>query len=72
MEISSTVDRLIDVLDASVKLRVQHVPPLPLVSGAATSTLPARIAVLFSGGLDCTIVATLANKFVICLCRVPI
>jgi len=56
-KLDSVVDRFLDVLEESSRIRIENVPP-PMISGAA------RIAVLFSGGIDCTMVAFLANRHV--------
>jgi asparagine synthetase B (glutamine-hydrolysing) len=56
-----TVDDLIFHLDRSVMLRVQSIPPLPPIEGGGRT----RIAVLFSGGIDSTILAFLANRCVV-------
>ncbi|EJD55190.1 hypothetical protein AURDEDRAFT_78144 [Auricularia subglabra TFB-10046 SS5] len=61
-----TVSDFIAVLDSSVRLRVQDIPPL----SPTTETLlpdegpPARVAVLFSGGIDSSMVAFLADRHV--------
>lgn len=58
---SSSVRQLREQLTASLRLRVLNVPrpPTPTLSGD-TST-PTRIAVLFSGGLDCTVLARMTH-----------
>ncbi|PCH33476.1 hypothetical protein WOLCODRAFT_160094 [Wolfiporia cocos MD-104 SS10] len=56
--LSSAVDDLIAHLDRSVMLRVQNIPPS--IEGAGQ----ARVAVLFSGGIDSTMLAFLANSHV--------
>ncbi|KAK0743642.1 asparagine synthase-like protein [Schizothecium vesticola] len=45
-------DRLLD----SLRLRVLHIPPPPLASPTSV-----RLAILFSGGLDCTVLARLTH-----------
>ncbi|KAF7972688.1 hypothetical protein HWV62_17250 [Athelia sp. TMB] len=50
------IDGLIYQLDRSVKLQVQNVPHQLSVNGQA------RVAVLFSGGIDCTILAFFASQ----------
>ncbi|KAI5805969.1 asparagine synthase-domain-containing protein [Geopyxis carbonaria] len=47
-----------ETLKAAIKLRVQEIPPLPVAPQADD----ARLAVLFSGGVDCTILARLAHE----------
>ncbi|KAI1331010.1 asparagine synthase-domain-containing protein [Xylariaceae sp. FL0255] len=47
-------------LEESLRLRVLDVPEPP----KATSDIDTRIAVLFSGGLDCTILARLAHEMI--------
>jgi asparagine synthetase B (glutamine-hydrolysing) len=54
---NDTVQRLRDSLSQSLKLRIQHVREA--VPGAHDQD--ARVAVLFSGGLDCTILARLCH-----------
>lgn len=53
---STAVSVLTQRLTLSLSLRIQNVPLLP----SATTTHP-RIAVLFSGGLDCTVLARLIH-----------
>lgn len=55
-ELSSSVEQLRGHLVESLRLRLLHVPLPP----RATLT-EARVAVLFSGGLDCTVLARLAS-----------
>ncbi|KAH9944543.1 asparagine synthase-domain-containing protein [Epithele typhae] len=55
---SDTVDRLIVELDRSVMLRVRNIPQRDNAPGQA------RVAVLFSGGIDSTMVAFLADRHV--------
>ncbi|KZT06790.1 uncharacterized protein LAESUDRAFT_699630 [Laetiporus sulphureus 93-53] len=56
--LTSAVDELLSHLDLSVRLRVQNVPRV------ATSVGQARVAVLFSGGIDSTMLAFLAHRHV--------
>ena len=51
-----TVNQLTAHLDSSVRLRVENIPK-PTVAGSA------RVAVLFSGGIDSTMCAFLANRY---------
>ncbi|KAF7306696.1 Asparagine synthetase domain-containing protein 1 [Mycena indigotica] len=51
------LQQFLDVLDTSVALRVRNIPKLP-EAGAA------RLAVLFSGGVDSTVIAFLADKYI--------
>ncbi|KAH7104468.1 asparagine synthase-domain-containing protein [Auriculariales sp. MPI-PUGE-AT-0066] len=62
-ELSAAIGHLIEHLDRSVHLRVQHVPRLPREMTPGVSTT-ARIGILFSGGLDSTILARLADRHV--------
>ncbi|ETN46560.1 uncharacterized protein HMPREF1541_00745 [Cyphellophora europaea CBS 101466] len=55
---SATVDKLLHQLSASLKLRVQNVPNHGKLHSTPES---ARIAVLFSGGLDCTLLTRLLH-----------
>lgn len=64
---SSAVEDLIFHLDRSVALRVSNIPRRSAESPSiddAHSVLPfsARVAVLFSGGIDSTVCAFLADK----------
>lgn len=65
--LSSTVDELIYHLNHSVSLMVSNLPrrgvefPSPDQALPARS-VPARVAVLFSGGIDSTVCAFLAHK----------
>ncbi|OAA59097.1 asparagine synthase [Niveomyces insectorum RCEF 264] len=58
---SPSVQQLLDELAASLRLRVLHVPRPPPLDNAATGTTDTRIAVLFSGGLDCTVLARMSH-----------
>ena len=65
--LSSAVDELIYHLNHSVSLHVSDVPQrgveLPSSDQALSArSVPARVAVLFSGGIDSTICAHLAHK----------
>lgn len=74
--ISSLCDQLLKILAESVHERISNTPNhcKQCVSSKASCTHP-RVGVLFSGGIDCTIVALLADRFVppdvpICLLNV--
>ncbi|KAI5898694.1 uncharacterized protein SCHCODRAFT_02530840 [Schizophyllum commune H4-8] len=54
--LSEAADGLLLHLEDSVRRRVYDIPPPP-VTGAA------RVGVLFSGGIDCTVLALLADKY---------
>ncbi|KAG9041492.1 hypothetical protein FS837_012198 [Tulasnella sp. UAMH 9824] len=55
--IKQALEDFLNVLNQAVELRVQHVPHHhPVGPGFA------RVAVLFSGGIDCTVLAYLAHK----------
>ncbi|KAH7883785.1 asparagine synthase-domain-containing protein [Phlebopus sp. FC_14] len=56
--LSQAVDDLISHLDKSIMLRVRDIPPVKRGQGKA------RIAVLFSGGIDSTILAFLAHRHI--------
>ncbi|ERS95220.1 uncharacterized protein SPSK_10695 [Sporothrix schenckii 1099-18] len=61
---SPSVRELRDQLTASLRLRVRNVPRPPSTSSRVhpgTDRVDTRIAVLFSGGLDCTVLARLAH-----------
>lgn len=65
--LSSAVEDLVFHLDRSVALRVSNIPcrnaESPSIDKARpTSSVSARVAVLFSGGIDSTICAFLAAK----------
>lgn len=67
--LSSAVDELTYHLDHSVSLRVRNVPQqgveLPSSDQALSArSVPARVAVLFSGGIDSTVCAFLAHKHI--------
>lgn len=55
-ELTETVSKLLSVLSRSVLKRVESIPN-------PTGPEYARVGVLFSGGIDCTILALLAHKF---------
>lgn len=56
---SRAVQALREHLVRSLSLRVLNVPEPPLNSGLRANT---RIAILFSGGLDCTVLARLTSE----------
>ncbi|KAF3932024.1 hypothetical protein ABW20_dc0104058 [Dactylellina cionopaga] len=60
---STTVSRLYDLLYDSLRLRVQNIPAhsIPLVSGHDGDLRPSKIGILFSGGIDCTMLARIAH-----------
>ncbi|KAG6268010.1 hypothetical protein E4U48_004869 [Claviceps purpurea] len=63
---SGVVEQLHRRLAESLRLRVQQIPVPPgaimtSTTGAAATASDARVAVLFSGGLDCTVLARLAS-----------
>ncbi|KAG6861214.1 hypothetical protein C0995_002563 [Termitomyces sp. Mi166 len=57
--LAQTVDDLIHYLDRSVMLQVQNIPQ-------KTAKGKARVAVLFSGGIDSTVITYLAHKHIPC------
>lgn len=57
-DIVNTMHRL---LAASLELRVRDIPRLNATNSPESTVRPARLAVLFSGGLDCTLLARLAH-----------
>lgn len=60
---TTAVDDLERQLTSSLRLRVVGVPEPPRVS-SSTADRDVRVAILFSGGLDCTILARLAHELV--------
>lgn len=61
---SSSVARLEQLLRDSLALRVLNIPDPPIIPGhpSENSLTPARLAILFSGGLDCTVLARLSHE----------
>ncbi|KAJ9630831.1 hypothetical protein H2203_001356 [Taxawa tesnikishii (nom. ined.)] len=59
--LSPAVATLETLLRKSVSLRVSHIPTWWPLSESGPSTSPAKLAILFSGGLDCTVLARLAH-----------
>lgn len=57
---SDSVDLLLEHLSKSLQLRVQNVPVHTALHTQANS---ARVAILFSGGLDCTLLARVTHDF---------
>ncbi|KAF3082578.1 hypothetical protein TWF102_001140 [Orbilia oligospora] len=60
---SSPVMRLYDLLYDSLRLRVQNVPrhSIPLVPGHEGILRPSKVGILFSGGVDCTMLARVVH-----------
>ncbi|TKA80159.1 hypothetical protein B0A49_00765 [Cryomyces minteri] len=61
---SSSVARLEDVLRKSLSLRITDIPPAPSIprqDQQHAASQPVKLAILFSGGLDCTLLARLAH-----------
>ncbi|EPS44856.1 hypothetical protein H072_1160 [Dactylellina haptotyla CBS 200.50] len=60
---SPSVTRLYDLLHDSLRLRVQNIPlhSVPSVPGHTGSSRPSKVGVLFSGGVDCTMLARIAH-----------
>ncbi|CAG8578991.1 2066_t:CDS:10 [Funneliformis mosseae] len=56
-EIQAAIDKLIEELGDSVKRRVIDIPRTRSISDA-------RVAIMFSGGLDCICLAVLADKYI--------
>lgn len=69
-EITSICDELICLLTRSLKDRVKTTPSLckncikSKLSGGSNACNHPKVGILFSGGIDCTILAVLADKFV--------
>lgn len=58
---SPAVDRLRTLLETSLCSRVLNISPSPKQGPESNRSNPARIAVLFSGGLDCTVLARMSH-----------
>jgi asparagine synthetase B (glutamine-hydrolysing) len=59
------VVRLEQLLRDSLALRVLNIPDPPILPGSGisgNSSTPTRLAILFSGGLDCTVLARLSHE----------
>ncbi|ROT41322.1 cytoplasm protein [Sodiomyces alkalinus F11] len=56
---SSVIRRLHEELTESMRMRVLHIPAPPKLEEGSNQT---RVAVLFSGGLDCTVLARVASE----------
>ncbi|KZV92493.1 hypothetical protein EXIGLDRAFT_718274 [Exidia glandulosa HHB12029] len=67
-EFREAIAQTIACLDRSVRLRVQHIPPLPPAmigtNAQDPDVPPARVAVLFSGGIDSTTLALLTDRHI--------
>jgi asparagine synthetase B (glutamine-hydrolysing) len=62
---SSSVVRLEQLLRDSLALRALKIPDPPLLPGSTSPdslSTPTRLAILFSGGLDCTVLARLSHE----------
>lgn len=71
IEVASICDELIGLLTRSLKNRVEATPQLckncikaKLFNNSNESCNHPKVGILFSGGIDCTILAVLADKFV--------
>jgi asparagine synthetase B (glutamine-hydrolysing) len=60
-ESTQSVSELGQLLSESVSLRVLNIPDLPLKSNDQPDQIRAKLAILFSGGLDCTTLARLCH-----------
>ncbi|KAK6526409.1 hypothetical protein TWF694_005003 [Orbilia ellipsospora] len=60
---SPSVGRLYGLLYDSLRLRVQNIPrhSVPSVQGHHGNLRPSKVGILFSGGLDCTMLARIAH-----------
>lgn len=61
-DIAASADQLLDALDRAVRRRVEIAPAPTPPSDRAGVLSGARVAVLFSGGVDCMVVAALAHR----------
>lgn len=65
--VASNCDELIELLTRSVRARVEATPPFCKNCIKSTNEVHCshpKIGILFSGGIDCSILAILANKFI--------
>jgi asparagine synthetase B (glutamine-hydrolysing) len=60
VEDAATPSQLLDVLTAAISIRTLTIPQTHTYNSSLTE-LPPRIAVLFSGGLDCSVLAWLIH-----------
>ncbi|KAH8387517.1 hypothetical protein KR093_007529 [Drosophila rubida] len=63
-QLQQTLQQFAELLQRSVAQRVQHTAPVCSKCTARGSCEHAKICVLFSGGIDCSILALLAHRFV--------
>ncbi|KAK5100577.1 hypothetical protein LTS08_005328 [Lithohypha guttulata] len=56
---TQAVSNLVDKLTTSLQLRVQGIPTYTAINDSED---PAKVAILFSGGLDCTLIARLCHE----------
>ncbi|KAI9280048.1 asparagine synthase-domain-containing protein [Sporodiniella umbellata] len=61
-QLQSTVSDFISVLSQSVKSRVADIPHLKTFNNSISYERETRVAILFSGGIDCTVLAVLADQ----------
>ena len=61
-EKSVSVAKLENLLLESLALRILNIPELTFVNDVDHIAHPAKMAILFSGGLDCTVLARLAHE----------
>lgn len=63
--VSSTIKTFIQLLSSSVEDRIRHTPQICKFCSRDGPPCPhPKIGILFSGGVDCTLLAVLADKFV--------
>lgn len=64
IEDQTSSEELLKHLRASMRLRTSEVPSLGVFSTLDPAIKPGKVAVLFSGGLDCTVLARIAHEYV--------
>lgn len=57
----AAVDGVLEKLSTAVRRRVEAIPSYNLPASTANLSNPSKVAILFSGGLDCTLLARLSH-----------
>jgi asparagine synthetase B (glutamine-hydrolysing) len=59
--LTESISQLRNHLERSLRFRILNVPVPPISKNDPSDVHPVRLAILFSGGLDCTVLARMAH-----------